>query len=440
MLGLLALIPLLAALLRSQPKYLLHACFAMGLSVYFLDPYLSMAPISWPAWQGAVKGIELSLVDSIAIAILLTTRPVRIPTIIKVAFAIYLLAIAISTVAGQLLMPASFYAWQLARAVLVFLATARATATVRDAPLALVAGLGAAILIQFVVAAQQFARGAAGAGGTLGHRNMLGLASHFATLPAFALLLAGRRTIAAGAVVAAGAAIALIGGSRATLGLFAIGLLITAMLSIRHHLTGRKTGILVAVLGLFALSAPVMIWSIERRSDAEIASSNHERKAFNEAAKAIIADYPLGVGGNQYVVVANVGGYLARAGAAWNQANRSAPVHNSYYLVAAELGLIGLFGMIATLAALIAVGLRSLRRTVRSDRSELLAGLVGALIVGAAHIAYEWLFMHWLFHYLIAMTAGAMVGIAVADRSKAVAKPRSPAKAPSNQTGIQPVR
>jgi hypothetical protein len=436
--GLLGVIPLLVALLRSQPRYLPHACFAMGLSVYFLDPNLAMAPISWPAWQGAVKGVEISLVDSIAIAILFVTRPVRIPGIIKLGFAIYVTAVAIAAAAGQLLLPSIFYAWQLARAVLVFVAVARATATNHGAPLALAAGLGSAILIQFVVAIRQFITGAASAGGTLGHQNMLGLASHFATLPAFALLLSGRRNLAGAAVVVAGAAIAFAGGSRATIGLLGIGLLITVLLSIRHHRTGRKLGFAVAAFAAIALATPAMIWSIERRPEAVRASSNKERQAFNEAAKMIIADHPLGVGGSQYVVVANVGGYLARAGAAWNYANRSAPVHNSYYLVAGEHGLLGLFGMIATLAAILMVGWRGLRHTVRSDRSELLVGLLGALIVVTIHIGYEWLFMHWLIHYLFAMTAGAMVAIAVADRAVAAPKRRLPTGAEPNRPAPQP--
>ncbi len=34
----------LTMFLRSQPKYLLHACFFMGLLVFFLDPYLNISP------------------------------------------------------------------------------------------------------------------------------------------------------------------------------------------------------------------------------------------------------------------------------------------------------------------------------------------------------------------------------------------------------------
>ena len=59
----------------------------------------------------------------------------------------------------------------------------------------------------------------------------------------------------------------------------------------------------------------------------------------------MIADHPLGVGANQYVIVANTGGYSARAGVPWNTDERAAPVHDAYYLVTAELGFLGLFGL-----------------------------------------------------------------------------------------------
>ena len=80
------------------------------------------------------------------------------------------------------------------------------------------------------------------------------------------------------------------------------------------------------------------------------------------AARMIIADHPFGVGPNQYLVVANIGGYSSRAGVAWNYANRSAPVHNSYYFITAELGFLGLIGMITILLSMIWTGLRALKR------------------------------------------------------------------------------
>ena len=80
---LLALIPALTVLLRSQPKFLVHACYFMGLLVFFFDPYLNVGPVTWD-WPGVIKGIEVTIVDIIAMAIILATRPVRTPLGLKI--------------------------------------------------------------------------------------------------------------------------------------------------------------------------------------------------------------------------------------------------------------------------------------------------------------------------------------------------------------------
>jgi O-antigen ligase len=413
---LLALIPVLTGLLRSQPRFQVHACFALGLAVFFIDPHLGMAPISWTFWTGAVKGIELTLIDSIAVSLLLSSKPVRVPAAIKAAFFIYVAAVVVSTAVAHAFMPASFHAWQLARSTLVFVTMVRVAASNPTAPFALIAGLGTGILIESLVVIRQYLSGANQAGGTLGHQNMLGLASHFATLPAFALLLAKRKPLFMGAIVGAGVIIAFTGSSRATIGLFAIGVAVTIALSLWHASTPRKRAFAASAVVLMLLGSPVMLGALERRAPDQIASSNRQREAFNDAALMIVADHPLGVGGSQYVVTANLGGYLDRAGAAWNYYNRSAPVHNSYLLVAAELGILGLVGMIATLAAILAAGLKQVRRGAKNVSSELAVGITSALIIACAHIAYEWLFMHWMFHYLFALSAGTLIGIVVAGR------------------------
>src|SRR4029453_17841776 len=160
------------------------------------------------------------------------------------------------------LTPALFSVWQLMRAILVVIAVGRATAVVKDAPLALISGLGVGIMIEALLAAEQYAGGNTQPGGTLGHRNILGLTSHFAVMPAFALLLAGRRTRLFAFVVLAGAVVALAGGGRATIGLYAIGLIVTIALSIRSKSTGRKKAIPGAPLLGLLLAAPLMIWAI----------------------------------------------------------------------------------------------------------------------------------------------------------------------------------
>src|SRR5437870_7645870 len=110
--------PVLAGLLRSKPKYLVHTCFVLGASLFVIGPKLWAAPIPWPGWPGPVKGLEVSFVDGIAVALIASTRSVRIPWTVKLSFAIYCMAIFISTFAAFQVMAAIFYAWQLFRTAL----------------------------------------------------------------------------------------------------------------------------------------------------------------------------------------------------------------------------------------------------------------------------------------------------------------------------------
>jgi len=402
--------PAAAAYLRSHQRHLVHACFLLGSAIFFGIRYTSVSPIFW-LWPGPVQGIQITIVDSLAAAIVFSTPRSRSPIAVKLALGVLLLGIVISSFSAQQLMPVAFYVWQLGRAILLFTAIARVTAKYEKAPLALAAGLGFAIAIEGIIVIGQFAAGNPQPGGSLGNRNLLGMASHFGTMPAFALLLAGYRQRLAALVVCCGAIVALLGGSRATIGLLALGMLLTAMFSMRHKITARKKAVTATAAVLVICSLPLMMLSVGRRSEAELQSSNLERSAMIEAARMIIADHPFGVGPDQYVVVANVGGYSDRAGVPWNKDDRSAPVHNSYFLVTAELGFVGLLGLLSVFAAVLATGWGALR-SATGLRSELLVGFLGAVLVLAFHISFEWVFELYPVQYLTACAMGSIVGIA----------------------------
>ena len=156
--------------------------------------------------------------------------------------------------------------------------------------------------------------------------------------------------------------IALVGGSRATLGLFAAGSLLTIFLSVWHRRTSRKFAFAGAAVLLLLIALPGLLWAAGRRSEADKMSSNYDRAAMSTAAKMMVADHPLGVGANQYVLVANIGGYSERAGVPWNTENRAAPVHNTYFLIMSEMGFLGLVSFIALLVSFIVIGFRTLGR------------------------------------------------------------------------------
>ena len=414
LLGLLVFTPWLASYLKGNPKYLPHAGFAMGILPFLLSGLnLTASPIAWPYWTGAVKGFDISLLDGVAVAVIFATKRARTPIALKLAFAIYCIGCLVSTMEGSsgLRMASTFYDWQIVRAALIYIAVTRATVTDPKVPVAIVMGMGMGLGLQAFVTIDEYVGGRRQAGGMFGHQNLLGMASHFAVFPAAALLLAGHHTKQAIAIVLSGLVVAFTGGSRATIGLFAIGLVITLCLSLWRKSTGRKAAVAAGLVVALLVSLPVLYTAIERRDDETRANSTLERSLMISAAKMIIADHPLGVGPNRYVVVANVGGYSARAGMLWDRGNREAPVHNTYYLVTAEMGWIGLIGLLGMYASLLALGLGGLRSAPPGLHGEMLVGLTGTLIVLMAHSYYEWITMYFHIHYLFAINVGLLVGL-----------------------------
>lgn len=430
--------PALAALLRSDRKWIPHAAFALALLPFLESGFnLAVAPYSWKSWPGYVKGLEVSFIDSIAIALIFATQRVSTPWIIKGAISVYLLAYAVSTFAAQSPQPALFYGWQLVRVTLVFMAVARATAMSPKVPVAIFTGLIVGVVSQAGVAIYQWAGGEPRAGGWFGHPNLLGMVSHSIVYPAFAVFLGGLYSKRAALTVFAGLVLAFAGGSRATIGLLALGLVITAVLSMWRSSSGRKT--VVAGLGVVMLlgSFPLLYSAIERRSADARENSNEERRDMNAAARMIIADYPLGAGANNYVVVANVGGYSARAGVTWNESNRAAPVHNSYYLIAAEMSILALIGFVSVLGSIIYLGASAFRRMPPGFEGDYAIGAIVTVLMIAVHAYFEWIVMLFPVHMLLALTAGLIVGVRAARSSETRAARSRPAESARSALAVQ---
>lgn len=416
--GLMIGTPLLAAMLRSNRRLIVPACFLLGPALYLLGPTLWAAPVSWPYWPGVARGIYVSFIDGVAIALIAATSPARIPLTVKLTFAVYCLGLIISAFVAQVgLWPVAFYGWQVFRTALLFVAICRVAASVKEAPVALIAGLSVGVMIESVVVAYQFAKGVPRAGGTFNNSNYMGLSLDYVIFPAVALMLGTRRILWPGLTIMAAVVIAVCGGSRATLGLVAAGLLLTVFLSVVHNKSSRKFSFAGLVVLVLVLSAPLMIWGANQRSQEVLISSDQMRSSMKLAAKMIIADYPFGIGANEYVVIANSSGYNARAGVPWNEENRVVPVHNTYYLVAAEMGLIGLVGLVGILAAFILLGMRMLGQRWDDESNELVPGLLATMIVVAVHISFEFVAMDFLLHSMFAIAAGLLVGLHARKRA-----------------------
>ena len=404
--------PLMLSWLRSYPRQRKWAYFAIGIAPFVMGSLnLDVAIINWAGWPGYAKGMIVSILDTLALAIILTSRrPFQRLPLLGV-FIAYLVAVVLSMAASEMPTSSSFYAFQMLRMILVFVAVA---SIMRD-PKAirwLAMGLAVGAMYQAVATVDQKLSGVVQASGTMGHQNLLGLMLHFVTLPLLALLLAGERSkIVMLGVLGSLLAVAL-GASRGSIGFAAIGIVVLFLLSLARHATSHKWKMLGLAVLAMAVVVPITLVTLKDRfGDAPIeVSADSERQAFERAAKAMWVDHPMGVGANQYVVTANTEGYSVRAGVIWNFGSRAAHVHNLYLLAAAETGFLGLFTLSSLLAWTVFRAVAFAFGNRRDPRGDVVLGAGVAILVTSMHGYYEWVFVMYQAQYVFAISAGIIAG------------------------------
>ena len=101
---------------------------------------------------------------------------------------------------------------------------------------------------------------------------------------------------------------------------------------------------------------------------------------------------------------------MTRAGVAW--ISGGVPVHNAYWLVAAETGYLGIITFVIMLLRPLAVAFLCGWRNRRDQRGDLLLGLGVALLLVYVHSFYEFVFITSEVQYMFAVTAGMVAGLA----------------------------
>lgn len=398
--------------LRGNRRLLPPLLVALGFLPFVLGfPGLDIALVSWPEWLGFAHGIEVTLIDVLALSLYLGQRKARdVP--FKAVISLYFAAIALSLTQAELPLAASFYLWQFARVILIYLVVLQACDDDR-APGALLMGMGLGLALQLaVVVWQRYGLGIIQTPGTFAHQNTLGMALHFVVLPHVALLLAGRRDWQTIAVPLIGALIAVFTTSRAALGLTATGLILVYLLSSVRQWTAWKGSIGAAGLVVAAVLAPIVVSSFAQRFEAvPLPEAYDERAAFNRAAESILEDNPLGVGANHYVVTAKFQGYSEQAGVIPFESSRNAHVHNAYWLAAAETGYLGAFAFILLILQPTVAAFRYGWSTRADYQDDLLIGIGIAFIVVISHNFVEWIFFSAQIQYLFAIEIGLIAGI-----------------------------
>jgi O-antigen ligase len=407
--------PATTSWLRNNPRLTPLVWSLLGFLPFVTRAWnLEASPISWAYWPGHTRGLDVGLVDAVALAIILSRRPRKYHLPFAGLFAAYLAAVILAIPFGAVWMAGTFYAWQVCRVILVFVAVVRICEDER-APMALIKGMVAGLGVHACYAIYAAATGAVQAGGAFGHQNTLGLATHFIAYPALAVLLASKRGWAPRVGTALGVLVAILTASRATLGLVGAGYALTIVVSCARRMTQRKSAaILIALAGL-AAATPLALASLERRYETlgRPDQGYDERAAFERAASMMLRDNPFGVGPNQYVTVANAQGYSARAGVVWNYGSRGAHVHNTYLLIAAETGYFGLITFVLLISRGLWVAFRAAFRFRKDMRAEVLLGFGMSLLIIVIHGLYEWVLVTGPLQYLLGINMGVIAGLAL---------------------------
>ncbi len=406
----------LAFWLRDSPERQLNLFALISFLPFVLSvlTQLDIALISWRTWLGFTHGIEVTAIDVLALALLISLPPAQQPLPFRFVFSLYVAAILISIFQADVPLAASFYAWQFLRMFLLFAVISRACAGDIRVPSALLKGMAAGLIMQSLIAVwQRYGLGAVQTHGTFVHQNTLGMVAHMVALPLFALLLAGHRRWHTLAAPLSAALIAVLTASRAAIGLIVLGLGLVLMLSGLRRWTVRKAVITILGLLLVASLAPLAVSSFERRFAATPFEQDYgERAAFNRAAALMLRDHPMGVGANHYVIMAKNHGYSERAGVIAFAASRNAHVHNAFWLAAAETGYVGLGALLLLMLRPLGVAFADGWRYREDLRGDLLLGLGAALLMVYIHSLFEWILFTSQVQYLFVIAVGMVAGCA----------------------------
>lgn len=384
-------LPVFIALLNRYRDKRDWALLALGVMMFLIGTLqIDAAAISWRLWQGTSRGAFISPADMLAIALIATRKGPRGRSPFLWLVLLYPIPTVLSMFVSAMPMASFFTVTMVLRMVLLFVALAgelRRPSALRS----LMTGIAIGLMIQGGYVIQQKLSGVVQAKGTSDHQNILGMMVEMSLIPLIAMVMEGERRKAIYGGILAGLVIVAGGGSRGTMAFIAGGIVLILILSMIRRPTARKG----KMLGLAALAAVVFVplglaTLDDRFGSRSMTDEDGARPAFERAARAISADYPLGVGANTYVMVANEQGYSQRAGVSWGGNNLAAPVHNSFLLARAETGW---FGQIVMFAMLLLPFLTGVRISFADRRTPMLGmGLASTsvMFVTMLHCNYEY--------------------------------------------------
>ncbi|WP_432199788.1 O-antigen ligase family protein [Erythrobacter sp. W53] len=388
----LASLPAFIAYLQASKARRDHALIAIGALCFAAGTLQADAALyTWPMWNGTVRGMLISPIDTLAIALIVTRAKQSIYGPFMALIALFAIPILVSISVSSVPLGSTFTLFQVLRMLLVVIAVT-GELTRPGAIRSLLIGLSLGLMAQGGFVIYQKLTGVVQASGSLSHQNILGMMVELAILPLIAAVLEGEKSkwiyggVFAGLIVVAG------GGSRGTMAFVVAGIAVLILLSLIRNNSPRKMKIVGAAVAASLVFVPLGYATLkERFGEYSFVTSEDERNAFNRAATAMADDHPLGVGANLYVTVSNTQGYADRAGVNWNFGSRAAPVHNAFLLARAETGWAGQISLVLLFSVPLIIGLRIAFRNRQ--------GMFGGIALGSA-VAILALTVHNNFEYV----------------------------------------
>ncbi len=398
--------------------------------LYSAVPQFGFMIVGDAAYPGHTKGFEITILDIAIVGYLINKRGANkdIRTPFRKVMVFYFVAAFASALVADYYRASLFYVFQLLRMYATYRAIMIATLDEENYQ-SFLKGIAIGVFGELLfVLYQRFGQGSIQPSGTFGHQNQLGLISNLLMFTVASSFLAGDRKPSRLISVAATLVASALTGSRATTGLAFMGLAACYFQSLYHGASSRKVklGVVGAVVGLILGSIAWAQLQVRFENEAKAGYSStedgsmDERNRFVAASSMMLADHPLGVGANNFVLMANVGGYYDRAGVIPTTGSRAAHVHNIYWLTLAELGYFGFLALMAVILVPIIAGLRAAMKYRRERNGEVAGGLAVALMIAFLHSYYEWLIVTSYAQYFVAIVLGLLASRIIILERRAV--------------------
>ena len=136
-----------ALMLMGFLPFAIHAFHLYMAAISWTEWPVTSVAVSLTEWPGYVKGVEISALDVLVLALYLSLPGARNPLPFRVSMVLYFVAASLSTLQAAEPIASLFYLWQLARMFLVYAVVARACTDLRSA-LAILQGMAAGLFME----------------------------------------------------------------------------------------------------------------------------------------------------------------------------------------------------------------------------------------------------------------------------------------------------